>query len=129
MALEKKSKQRSAILAELSARTDHPTAEEIYFSLKAEFPNLSLGTVYRNLSQLSEKGAILKLTCSGADHFDYTTDQHYHLYCSCCHRLYDLDMPVTDDLEAQAQQHFKGKITDHRLTFFGVCEKCVPTQN
>lgn len=129
MILEKKSKQRSAILSELASRTDHPTADEIYFSLKPQFPNLSLGTVYRNLSQLSEKGAILKLTCSGADHFDFNTDEHYHLYCPTCSRLYDLDMPVSDNLDELAQQHFKGKINYHRLTFYGVCENCNTVTN
>ena len=47
MALTKRSRQREAILSELCGRTDHPTAEELYLSLKEEMPNLSLGTVYR----------------------------------------------------------------------------------
>lgn len=63
MAMEKKSRQRDALLANLASRTDHPTADELYFDLKQEFPNISLGTVYRNLAQLSESNAILKLTC------------------------------------------------------------------
>lgn len=125
MAMEKKSRQRDALLANLASRTDHPTADELYFDLKQEFPNISLGTVYRNLAQLSESNAILKLTCGTADHFDYNTNQHYHLFCEECHRLYDLDMPILDGLNKQAQNHYDGQINNHRLFFYGICENCI----
>ncbi len=124
MALENRSRQREALLADLASRTDHPTADELYFSLREEFPNISLGTVYRNLAQLSENNTILKLTCGGADHFDYNTQPHYHLLCSECNRLYDLNMPVLDELDNEAQKYYNGKINDHRLIFYGICENC-----
>lgn len=124
MALEKKSRQRDALLENLASRTDHPTADELYFALRQQFPNISLGTVYRNLAQLSDNNTILKLTCGGADHFDYNTKQHYHLLCSDCNRLYDLDMPILDELDDEAQKHYDGQINYHRLIFYGICENC-----
>ena len=56
----KKSRQREAILQCLVNRYDHPTAETVYLSIKDDFPNISLGTVYRNLSLLSDLGEISK---------------------------------------------------------------------
>ena len=52
----KRSKQREAIVAFLMTRKDHPNADTIYMNIKKEFPNISLGTVYRNLSLLSDRG-------------------------------------------------------------------------
>ena len=125
MALTKRSRQREAILSELCGRTDHPTAEELYLSLKEEMPNLSLGTVYRNLSLLSEEGIILKLSCGGADHFDGNTAQHYHFLCNRCGRLYDLSMPVFEELDQQAQKYLPCPVDYHRLTFYGTCQSCM----
>ena len=51
----KYSRQRESIVNFLASRTDHPTAETIYQNIKKEFPNISLGTVYRNLSLLEER--------------------------------------------------------------------------
>lgn len=124
-ALIKRSRQREAILSELCGRTDHPTAEELYLSLKEELPNLSLGTVYRNLSLLSEEGIILKLSCGGADHFDGNTAQHYHFLCNRCGRLYDLPMPVFKELDREAQKYLPCSADYHRLTFYGICQNCM----
>lgn len=67
----KYSRQREAIKASLMNRHDHPTADALYASIREEFPNISLGTVYRNLNLLVETGEIRKLSCgSGADHYD-----------------------------------------------------------
>ena len=71
MKVLKYSRQREAIKASLMNRCDHPTADALYASIREEFPNISLGTVYRNLNLLVETGEIRKLSCgSGADHYD-----------------------------------------------------------
>ena len=61
----KKSKQRDAIIKFLMTRKDHPTADMVYMNIKEKFPKISLGTVYRNLALLSERGEILKLSYEG----------------------------------------------------------------
>ena len=69
MAALKYSRQREAIKSYLCGREDHPTADMIYTSIRGDFPNISLGTVYRNLNLLVETGEIQRLTCGdGADH-------------------------------------------------------------
>lgn len=124
MALIKRSRQREAILSELCGRTDHPTAEELYLSLKEELPNLSLGTVYRNLSLLSEEGIILKLSCGGADHFDGNTAQHYHFLaiaaavCMICPCRYLKSWTGGTKVSPCSADY-------HRLTFYGICQNCM----
>ena len=77
----------------LMGRKDHPTADVIYSNLKQQDPNLSLGTVYRNLTLLSDMGEILRLRVGdGVDHFDADTSEHYHFVCTECGSVIDLDM-------------------------------------
>ena len=79
----KRSRQREMIKSFLMGRKDHPTADVIYSNLKQQDPNLSLGTVYRNLTLLSDMGEILRLRVGdGVDHFDADTSEHYHFEAS-----------------------------------------------
>lgn len=69
------------------SRHDHPTADALYASIREEFPNISLGTVYRNLNLLVETGEILKLTCgNGPDHYDGNVAPHYHFVAETADR-------------------------------------------
>ena len=72
----KRSRQREAIRQCLTGRYDHPTAETVYMSIKDEFPNISLGTVYRNLSLLSDLGADSKKLLSVEARTDLTETRH-----------------------------------------------------
>ena len=93
MAGLKYSRQRESIKEFLMTRRDHPTADVVYDNMKIIYPNISLGTVYRNLSLLSDIGEIRKLSnFGGADHFDGNTEPHSHFMCTECgcvqdHRL------------------------------------------
>ena len=100
----KYSRQRESIKASLMRRHDHPTADALYASIREEFPNISLGTVYRNLNLLVETGEIRKLTCGdGADHFDGNTSDHYHFICSECGQIFDMEMNPLRSLNEEAQ--------------------------
>ena len=81
----KYSRQREAIVQYLTGRTDHPSAESVYQALRQTHPNISLGTVYRNLTLLADLGEIARLRLGdGVDHFDADTSRHYHFICSEC---------------------------------------------
>lgn len=129
MANTKHSRQRDAILDELRSRYDHPTAEELYLSLKQKMPNLSLGTVYRNLNMLAGDGVILRISFEGADRFDGNKELHYHFQCVNCGRVTDIDMPTFDEINQTAQKYSGGIIQTHELIFSGICEKCLSEQN
>ena len=94
----KYSRQRESIKTCLMNRTDHPTADALYLSIREEFPNISLGTVYRNLNLLVELGEIISFTCGdGSVHFDYTTSPHYHFVCKSCGHIIDLPVSMVRD--------------------------------
>ncbi len=84
--------QREAILAELRSSKTHPTADELYAALRMKLPQISLGTVYRNLEQLSQAGIIQKLETAGKQRrFDGDLRKHYHFRCECCGAVVDIE--------------------------------------
>lgn len=90
----KYSKKRQAILDALCADKRHPTAEMLYTSLKPVYPELSLGTVYRNLAVLMEEGAISSVGhIDGQERYDGRMESHGHFVCRSCHRIIDLEAP------------------------------------
>ena len=92
MATVKYSRQREAIKNFLMSRKDHPTAEVVYEHVLKAFPNISLGTVYRNLSFLVDNGQAVKVPCEdGSVHFDGNVMPHYHFQCTECGAVIDLD--------------------------------------
>lgn len=122
MALERKSKQRDAIINNLRSRYDHPTAMELYLSVREEIPNLSLGTLYRNLSQLEECGMVLRISDGTTDRFDGNTNPHAHFKCSSCGKVYDLMSFKNDSITFSDE--IVGKVTNYSLMAFGICKNC-----
>lgn len=126
MATLKFSRQREAIKNYLANTTCHPTADTVYMNIKKDYPNISLGTVYRNLNLLAEHGDILKLSCGdGCDRFDGNNIPHYHFVCTECGEVIDLQMKSIDHINEIANESFKGKIQGHTIYFYGTCETCM----
>lgn len=121
----KYSRQREAVRTFLCSRKDHPTAEVVYENLRKDFPHISLGTVYRNLSLLVELGEALKFPgLDGYDHFDGNPNPHYHFICNDCNAVIDLEFPNIEDLNTNANRNFDGIITGHSAYFYGKCKNC-----
>ena len=128
MASLKYSRQRECIKSFLLSRYDHPTADTIYMNVKKEFPNISLGTVYRNLALLASLGEIIKITVDGADRFDAHVEPHSHFICKNCHQVLDLHVENEELIQAQAQKNFPGQIEGHVVQYFGLCSTCLKEQ-
>ena len=125
----KHSKQRDSIKKFLKSRKDHPTADTVYVNVRKSFPNISLGTVYRNLTLLADIGEIAKIRVGdGVDHFDAITTPHYHFVCNECGTVMDLETESEDILSDIRIQNFKGQIEGHRTYFYGRCESCLKVQ-
>lgn len=121
----KYSKQRELILKTLRENPIHPTADEIYQLLRHELPNISLGTVYRNLNQLSESGEVMKITgLDGSVHFDHNTHKHYHFICNKCNKVYDIPAKDVPDIEHSVSEHTGLYISECELVLKGLCRDC-----
>ena len=123
----KTSKQREAILSNLQARCDHPTAEQLYLDLKSQYPALSLATVYRNLKLLEKNGSVKRIVGIEADRLEGSTKQHYHLICNSCGQLIDLQINQNQSINSFPLP-FGGEIISHDLMYYGICPKCKAKQ-
>ena len=110
----KQFRKRNAILSYLRGVTNHPSAEMVFTDLKQEIPDLSMGTVYRNLSLFKQQGlAISVATVKGVERFDGNTAPHVHFICNDCGAVIDLEaMQVPDSLSQAAQQCCGGQQED-----------------
>lgn len=124
----KYSRQREAIKEFLSTRKDHPTADTVYMEVRKEFPNISLGTVYRNLTLLADIGEIERIKVGdGTDHFDPDTSVHYHFICKDCGGVQDIELETSAKIEQMVSKDFSGEITGSVTYFYGLCEACKRT--
>lgn len=129
MAARKYSRQRELIKEFLMTRKDHPTADIVYMNVRRQNPNISLGTVYRNLTFLADAGEISRLNVGdGVDRFDANISPHYHFVCEECGRVIDLEMDSIETIKNTASVHFDGLITGHVTYFYGLCSNCIKPQ-
>jgi Fur family peroxide stress response transcriptional regulator len=118
-------RQRAAILKILRNTRSHPTADRIYEAVKQQIPNISKGTVYRNLKILRETGKISELNLSGTvSRFEGRKDNHYHFRCEKCGRVFDLDEPVNKELDDKIARNTGFTVSYHQLEFRGLCKEC-----
>lgn len=117
------SRQRELIYQTLMETTEHPTAEMVYQWLKPENPNLSLGTVYRNLNLLANEGRITRMAFP-VERYDGNTEPHCHFRCDECGAVYDLELPYCRELDEKVNQSSGHRVEGHELLFHGCCARC-----
>ena len=127
MECKKHFRKRDAILTCLRQTTVHPSAEWIFTQLKPEIPDLSMGTVYRNLTLFKEQGVIASVgTVKGVERFDGNTDPHVHFLCTQCGAVVDLTgLAVPEELNKAAATETGGQVGTCQLTFTGICMECL----
>ena len=123
-------RKRSAILSCLRSTTSHPSAEMVHEMLQEAHPDISLATVYRNLSLFKTQGLIQSLgMIHGIERFDGNTAPHVHFVCNCCSAIQDLHkMDAPQRLCSEAAQHIGGQVDSCQLMFFGTCRDCLAKQ-
>lgn len=117
--------QKDAVLKTLHEENRHMTAEQVLAKVQTQNPVISRSTVFRILHQLSERGDILRIRVpDGADCFDCTNTPHYHVKCTDCGEVFDVDMPVIDNLEDKIADTHGFIFTGHNIIFSGICPSC-----
>lgn len=118
------SRKREAILQTLRATKTHPTAEWVYQQLKTAFPDLSMGTVYRNLSLFKQEGTIASVgIVNGQERFDADVSPHTHFVCLGCGAVQDSG-PLPAQEEARVAQEYGVTVLTEQVLFYGYCSAC-----
>lgn len=115
--------QRLAILEYLDGNKKHPSAEEIYGSVKDKFPTMSFATVYNTLEALKGKGKVAELNIDPErKRYDPNTNPHHHLICIKCRRVVDVMKEFDLVLDGSDSGHFR--LLGSHIEFYGICPKC-----
>ena len=120
------SRKRSAIYETLCRTKEHPTAEMLCSMVRSEIPELSLATVYRNLSLLEEDGLVRIIgNVNGQARYDARTDLHPHFVCRVCGHVQDLELPdPSAELYSEISSRYGALPEAHSLNFYGLCADC-----
>ena len=123
---QKHFRKRDAILSYLQETDTHPSADMVYAHLKPQIPDISLGTVYRNLAMFRQQGSVISVgTVNGVERFDGNTHPHVHFICTGCDSVMDLpELQVPGQLTQLAERQLHGKVANCQLTFTGICSQC-----
>mgnify|MGYP001558251610 CR=1 FL=1 len=117
--------QRLIILDELKKVTSHPSAYEVYMMVQKKIPNISFGTVYRNLRLLEGLGLLQELNYGKKfSRYDGNSDNHYHILCEKCGRMDDVPVDIWKKLDRNTSNATGYKVNTHRIEFYGLCPKC-----
>jgi Fur family peroxide stress response transcriptional regulator len=129
--VRKHSKKRDAILKLVRSTKTHPGAQWIYDQLKSDIPDLSLGTVYRNIGIFREEGLLDSVgAVNGEERFDADTSPHSHAVCTVCGTILDLPDETGARLAGEYQAEIPGFIIDKRhAVFYGICKECSQLRN
>ena len=123
--IQRLTKQKTLIMEILLSTDSHPSADWIYQEARKTAPGISLGTVYRNLSQMRDNGSIVELRLrDGQRRYDSRTDRHYHFCCVRCSGVYDVKTPVAEAVREIISHISEYRVTDHQLEFYGLCVGC-----
>lgn len=127
IAMSRKSKQKETILRVVKGTTSHPTAAWVYDQVRREIPNISLGTVYRDLKLLAQEEQISDIALDGTlNRFDGNTQYHHHFICRQCSRVFDVIIkePTERTMVHRVAQGTGFKVTQGRYEFYGLCQDC-----
>ncbi|BFM40691.1 Fur family transcriptional regulator [Synechocystis sp. LKSZ1] len=120
--------QRFSVYANLLARADHPTAEQILLDLNQNGPQSSQATVYSSLQALQKAGLIREVLLeSGVSRYDANIQPHHHFRCRCCGEIQDIPWAQLQDLNLQSLQSGR-RVEGYEITIHGVCDDCHPTE-
>ncbi|OGO30833.1 MAG: hypothetical protein A2Z29_03975 [Chloroflexi bacterium RBG_16_56_11] len=123
--MRRHTRQREAIVRLLRGTNTHPTADSIYEMVKKEIPNISKGTVYRNLKVLLETGEVSELNIRGTvSRFEAKKEIHSHFRCERCGRVFDIDEPVDQGIDRRVAEKTGFSVSHHQLEFRGLCCEC-----
>jgi Fur family peroxide stress response transcriptional regulator len=118
--------QRVAMLRIIARSEGHPSVEQIYERMKADFPTTSLATIYKTLNLLKDMGEVLELNFAslGSRYDGNKPYPHPHVICTKCGQILDSEFGALAEISQEMGRQTGYKITHHQLNFFGLCPKC-----
>ena len=125
MPIVRRSKKRDAMLELMRTTKSHPSADWIYQQMREQFPDVSLGTVYRNLSQLREEQLVKSVgVVNGQERFDAHIAPHAHFVCNHCGAVIDLPNCISEEVIAPLGEEYGFVEQSYEFHIYGLCKEC-----
>ena len=123
--VRRNTKQRQIILDELCKVKTHPSADTIFKMVRKRIPDISYGTIYRNLNLLKDENRVLELSFGKHScRYDGMVKEHFHLFCLKCENVFDVEEAGLGRLDKKIADKMNFRVEYHRLEFFGYCDSC-----
>ncbi|MDL2300191.1 transcriptional repressor [Clostridiaceae bacterium OttesenSCG-928-D20] len=117
--------QKELVYNAVNELKNHPTADEVYGYIAKSHPSISKGTVYRNLYTMVEDGRMRRVKIpDGSDRYDHNLDEHYHVECANCKRVFDVQMDILPDLSKHIYETNGIQFLGYDILFKGICLDC-----
>ena len=123
--MQRMTKQRQAVLDELTRVTDFRSAQQIFEDLHSQGQRVGLATVYRSLQGLAEDGRVDTLRSSdGESLYRSCTSNHHHLVCRACGFTKEIEQSQIESWVTRVAQAHGFTGVEHSLELFGTCSTC-----
>ncbi|WP_293910642.1 Fur family transcriptional regulator [Sphaerochaeta sp. UBA5836] len=117
--------QKGLVWEAVTTAANHPNAEQIYENIVLKHPSISRATVYRNLNMLVDEGKVKRIRMlGGPDHFDRTLGNHYHIQCTSCKQVSDIEVFGDIDFSTKNVETFGYVLESYEIVFNGICPDC-----
>ena len=120
----RQTKQLATVWQAVKDDQSHPSADQVYDRVRRQLPNISLGTVYRNLQKLVALKKLQVLMLGRAQHFDPLVKRHEHLICEVCDRVFDVLVESQPEIRPAKLPEAGFTVTSHHSAFYGICKSC-----
>lgn len=117
--------QRLELIRVIAASEGHPSALQIFETIKDKFPTMSQATVYNTLSLLKELNQVLEVDLHGDSHYDGNRpEDHPHVVCLQCKKIVDGSLDIDGKAIEQIENSSGFKIIRSQIAFYGLCPDC-----
>ncbi len=125
-----KTRQRQAILDYMAKNADvHLSVDDIFEALRNAGESVGKTTVYRHVERLAQSGNVRKYRLDGCTCYQYqmgkNCNEHFHLKCSQCGKLYHLDCSFMSDLDTHIFEHHGFRMDNTKTVIYGICKGCI----
>mgnify|MGYP006299431999 CR=1 FL=1 len=128
----KLTKQREDILKVfIDNKNNHYSAEELFDEVKKINPDVGLATIYRSLELFSDLNIIHQLDFDNnykRYELNIKGNHHHHLICVNCGKITEFNDKELESFEERLEENYNFKIVNHRIKFYGFCDKCLNEQ-
>ena len=115
-----------AVIKVLAASEGHPSVDQVYETVRRDFPTTSIATVYKTVSLLKQIDELLEISFpDGSNRYDGNKPYpHPHVICTRCKKIIDPDLSGLEDMTKEVAKETGFRVLTHRVDFFGICRDC-----